>query len=103
RLVVREGDLDDSAEIHVAVLGADVAGVDAVLGEGGGAGGVLGEQQVAVVVKVADDRDIDLPHDVRDGARGVRGVDGYAHQLAAGSAKGAQLGRRRDSGDSGGV
>ncbi len=94
-LGVGEGDLDDGAEVLVAVLGADVAGVDAVLGERGGAVGILGEQQVAVVVEIADDWDVDLAHDVRHGARGVFGVDGDAHQLGAGLVEGADLRRRR--------
>ena len=46
------------AEVLVAVLGADVAGVDAVLGERPRAGGILRQQEVAVVVEVADDRDV---------------------------------------------
>ena len=57
RLVVRERDLDDRAEVFVGALAADVAGVDPVLGQGPGAVGIAGEQQVAVVVEVADDRD----------------------------------------------
>jgi hypothetical protein len=55
RLVVLDGDLDDLLEVRVAVLGADVARVDTELREGVGGIGVLLEQQMAVVVEVADD------------------------------------------------
>src|SRR5439155_139277 len=67
RTVVRERDLDDGAEVLVTALRPNVAGVDAVLGERPGARRVLGEQQVAVVMEIADDRHIDLSHDVGDG------------------------------------
>ena len=50
-------DLADGRELLVAALaGADVARVDAVLVERGGAGRIAGEQQVPVVVEVADER-----------------------------------------------
>ena len=55
RLGVLQRQLDDGRELPVAlVLEADVAGIDAPLGERLGAGGVLGQQRVAVVVEVAD-------------------------------------------------
>ena len=41
RLVVRERDLDDGAEVLVVPLAADVAGIDAILGEGARAVGIL--------------------------------------------------------------
>ena len=52
--------LDDRRELPVAlVLEADVAGIDAILGERLGAGRMVGEQRVAVVVEVADQRHVD--------------------------------------------
>ena len=68
RLVVLDGDPDDRREVLVVPLRADVARVDPVLGEGGRGLRVLRQQEVAVVVEVADDRDVDaqaahLAHD----------------------------------------
>ena len=58
RLAVAAGDLDHLRELRVALAAAaDVARVDAVLGERRGAGGMLAQQLVAVEVKVADERD----------------------------------------------
>ena len=57
RLAVRDRHLDHAAEVVVVLrAGADVAGVDAVLVQRPRALGVLGQQQVAVVVEVAHDR-----------------------------------------------
>ena len=57
RLAVLDRDLDDGAELAVLlVLEADIAGIDAVLVERLGAGRMIGEQLVADVVEVADDR-----------------------------------------------
>ncbi len=99
RLAVRDRHLDDGAEVLVAPLGADVAGVDAILGERRRALGILGEQQMAVVVEVADDRDVDLLDDARDGRGRGLVVDRHPHELAAGLVQGADLrhrgGRRR--------
>ena len=58
-LPLLDRDPDDRREVLVVALGADVAGVDAVLGEGRRHGRVLGQQLVAVVVEVADDRHVD--------------------------------------------
>ena len=63
--------------------------VDAVLRERLGAGRKLGEQAVAVVVEVADQRHVDahaveLLADVRHGLRRLGRVDGDAHQLRTG-------------------
>ena len=57
-LLILDGALDHGAEV-VVVLAADggVAGVDAVLGESARGGGIFLEQEVAVVVEVADDGD----------------------------------------------
>ena len=57
RLAVADGDLDDLAELQVAlVLEADVAGIDAVFVERLGAGRMIGEQLVADIVEIADQR-----------------------------------------------
>ena len=57
RLAVVARDFADGGELLVAALAvADVAGIDAVLVEGARAIGIFGEQHVAVVVEVADDR-----------------------------------------------
>ncbi len=57
---------------------ADIAGIDAVLGQRLGAAGIVGEQLVAVVVEVADQRHVDAqPIEaarwmLRHGGRGSR-------------------------------
>ena len=79
---------------------ADVAGIDAVLGQRLGAGRMVGQQLVAVVVEVADQRHVDAH--ARRAARGCaapaaaasRRVDGDAHQLGAGDAPAPAPGRR---------
>ena len=92
-LAVGEGDVDDRAEVLVAPLGADVSGIDAVLGEGGGTRGVFRQQQVAVVVEVADDRHVHLGHDGGHGLRGGVVVDRDPHQLASRLMQGPHLRR----------
>src|SRR5262249_31077110 len=94
-------DLDDLAEVLVAALGADVAGVDAVFRERFGAGRILREQQMPVVMKVADDGDIDLLDDRGDGSGGVVVVDGDPHQFGARFMESAHL--SDGGGDVGGV
>ena len=56
-LVVIERDADDRSKVLVAALAADVARIDAILRERLGTGRVLGEQQMPVVMEIADDRD----------------------------------------------
>jgi hypothetical protein len=88
--LIFDGALDHGAEIVIVFTAdGDVAGIDAVLGEGPGAGGVLPEELMAVVVEVADDGDVDADFgealdDVGDGFRGVVVVDGDADELGAG-------------------
>ena len=65
------------------MLAADIARVDAVLGERLGAGRVLGQEHVAVVVEITDDGCLHLLDDLRDCARGLVVVDGDTDQLAA--------------------
>ena len=83
-------DAADRGELLVAPLaGADVAGIDAVLVQRLRALGEARQQQVAVVVEVADERRGDAgvehaPLDLRDRRRGFRHVDGDADHLGAG-------------------
>ncbi len=80
----------DRGELLVAApAGADVAGVDAVLVECLGTSGVTGEQQVAVVMEIANEGCVAplIQHPLLDlGNRGggLRGVDGDAHHLGSG-------------------
>ncbi len=89
RFVVFQRHLDDGGELPVPfVLEADIARIDAVFVERLGAGGVVGQQLVADIMKVADNRHVgaELPEtvlDVRYG-RGRRiAINGNAHQLGA--------------------
>ena len=97
RLGVLQRQLDDRRELPVALgLEADVAGVDAILVERFGAGGVLGQQRVAVVVEVADQRHAhahlrQAVADVRHGLGGLVAVDGDAHELGAGAGERRRL------------
>ncbi len=97
-----DGDFDHGAEVVVVFLAdVDVAGIDAVLGECARTVGILLEEDVAVVVEVADDGDADAEFvervdDLGDGLGGGFGVDSDAHELGAG------LGERHDLIDGGG-
>src|SRR5258708_3636003 len=93
RLAVGDGHFHDLAEVGVVVLGAHVAGVDTVLGERLRARRILGEQQVPVVVEVANDGDVHLGHDRRDGGRRSVVIDGDPHQLRARLGQGPNLRR----------
>ena len=90
RLALIAGDLADGRELLVAPLaGADVARIDPVLVERGGAGRIAGEQEMAVVVEVADERCVDagVVHALADlgHRRGrLRDVHRDAHHLGAG-------------------
>ena len=95
RFPVGDGDFDDVAEMIVAALGADVAGIDAVLGESGGTLRILGEQQVAVVVEVPDHGDVHLCHDVRHRLRRGVVIDGHPDQLRPRLVECADLRHRR--------
>ena len=95
--LVVDGALDHGAEVVVVfATDADVAGVDAVFGEGAGAGGVFAEEDVAVVMEVADDGGVPAlgvegVDDVGDGFGGVVVVDGDADKLGAGAGEGGNL------------
>ena len=101
RLVVVDGDLADRGELLVApAAGADVARIDAVLVERRGAVREARQQQMAVVVEVADERRraAGVEHallDFRDRGRRLGQVDGDPHHLRAGFRQLDALLRRR--------
>ena len=107
RLLILHRDFNHGAEVVVVLASyADVAGIDAVLGQAFGAAGILGEQEMSVVVEVADDGDADALlvetlDDVGDGFGGVVIVDGDSHHFAARFRQGGYLLDR--AGDVGGV
>jgi hypothetical protein len=89
RTPVFDGRLDHGAEIIVVLL-ADiyVAGINAVLGKRPRALGILPQQDVAVVMKVADDGHahaelIEAVHNLRDGRGRLLGVHRDPHQFGA--------------------
>ena len=105
RLAVVDRNLHDGAEILVAPLAADVPGIDAVLGQRARRLGILGEQQVAVVVEVPDDRDIDAgakdpARDLRHGGGGGIVVHRHPDELRSGAGERDHLfgGRERIGG-----
>ena len=87
RLAESDREFDDVGELLVAlVLEADIARIDAVLVERLGAGRMIGEQLVADIVEVADQRhgDAALAQAVADmghGGGGLVAVDGDADQF----------------------
>ena len=99
-LAVPDRPLDDGAELAVLLLlEADVAGVDAVFVERFGAGRMVGEQLVADVMEVADERHAhahlsQLVPDVRHGRRRLVAIDRDAHDLGAGAGQRRDLARR---------
>ena len=100
-------DLDDRRKLPVALgLEADIAGIDAVFGERLRASGMLGEQRVAVIMKVADERHVEPTRieplaDMRHRGGGLIPVHGDAHEFGAGAGKGGDL--RHGGIDMGGV
>ena len=101
RLAVADRDLDDRAELRVAlVLEADIAGVDAVFVERFGARGMFGQQLMADIVEIADERDVDplraqAVADVRHGGGGLVAIDGDADEFRARARQRRDLPRRR--------
>ena len=88
-LVVLDRQFDDRGELPVLLfLEADIARIDAILGERLAAGGMIGQELVADVMEIADQRNRNalfsepFPN-MRDGARGLVAVDGDAHQFRA--------------------
>jgi hypothetical protein len=100
RLAVPDRGLDDGAELAVLlVLEADIAGIDAILVERLRAGGMVGQQLVADIMEVADDRHADahLVEALLDaGNRGCRlvAVDRDAHDLGTRARQRRDLPRR---------
>ena len=92
---------DDGGELAVLlVLEADIAGVDPVFVEGFGAGRVLGEELVADIVEVADERRGDAEPgepvaDMRDRGGGLVAIDRDAHDFRAGAGERRDLRDRR--------
>ena len=89
RLAVVDRDLADRGELLVAPFaGADVARIDAVLVERCGAVRIARQQQMAVVVEVADEwrRAAGVEHaplDLGHRRRGLGHIDCHPHQLRA--------------------
>ncbi len=90
RLVVRDRDPNDGGEVIVVVPArAHVPRIDPVLGQGFCRLRELGQQLVAVVVEVADDRNgqseaADFPDDIRHGGSGCLRIDRDSDQLRPG-------------------
>ena len=101
RLAVADGDLDDLAELQVAlVLEADVARVDAVFIERLGARRMLGEQLVADIMEVADQRNRyahrrEPVADIGNGRRRLFAIDGQADEFRTGASERGDLPSRR--------
>ena len=100
RLAVFDGAFDHRGELGVAlVLEADIAGIDAIFGERLRASRMIGEQFVADVMEVADERDIDA-HAIEPLAnmwyrrRRLVAIDGDADKLRAGAGESRDLLRR---------
>ncbi len=106
RLLILHRDFDHGAEVGVAGLSnAGVAGIDAVLGQIARALGIFRQQNVTVVVEVADDGDadallIELFDDVGNGGGSLVVVHGDAYQFGTGAGEGCYLldGRRNIGG-----
>src|SRR5208337_2274882 len=97
RLVILHRDFDHGAEIRVSGFSnAGVAGIDAVLGQVAGALGIPGEQNMSVVVEVADDGHahallIKLLDNVGHGGSSLVVVDRDPHQFGAGPGQSGDL------------
>jgi hypothetical protein len=98
RLVVADGHFYDFDELPVLlVLEADIARIDAVLRQRFGTGGMIGEQRVADVMKIADQRHIETEPfealaDLRNRGSALIAVDGDPDDLGAGAMQGCDLG-----------
>ena len=95
------GDFHHGAEVRIVLAAyAYVAGIDAVFGQGTGAFRIFNEQNVAVVVKVSDDGNVDallveLVDDAGNGGCGFVVIDGDADQFASSAGQGGYLADRR--------
>ena len=99
RFPIIDGDLDDRSKVLITSLAADVPWIDAVLGESARAVRVFREQQVAVVVEVANDRDVapivgSPSNDLGYRRRRLVVIDGHAYELRAGAGQRDHLRRR---------
>ncbi len=89
RFAVVARDFANGGELFITALAcADIAGIDAIFVQRLGAIGIFREQNVAVVMKVADDRNIATSCektilDFGDSGSGFRNVDGPAHDFRA--------------------
>jgi len=100
RLVVFHGGFDDGAELLVLFrLEPDIARIDPIFGQRLGAPGMVGEQFVADIVKIPDQRHIDpqsvepLP-DLWHGGRRLVPVHGDSNDLRPGLGQGRYLRHR---------
>ena len=97
RLLVFDRAFHHDLEVVVILLAdGGVAGIDTVLGQRPGRRGILLQQQVPVVMKVADDGDADTAlvealDDVGHSGRGFLIVDRDANNLGAGQGQGFYL------------
>ena len=87
RLFVLVGDLDHGRELNIALFAKPhITGIDPVLRQCFGAGGVIVQQRMADIMKIADDRHVE-PHqhqpvtNIRHGLRRFVAVDRDAHDL----------------------
>ena len=91
RLVVPARHFNHFGELRVALgAAADIARIDAVLRQCGGATGIFAQQLVAVEMEVPDERDTDAQliqpfPDRRHRGGGFRRVHGEAHQFGTGT------------------
>jgi len=96
----RDGDFDHGGELRVTfATEADVPGIDPVFGQGLGTGGIFRQQQVAVVVEVADERNaaahgVQTVADARHLLSRFFRIDRDAHEFRAGGRQLLDLARR---------
>ena len=89
-LVMFDRQFDNGAELLVLLfLETDISGIDAIFGEGFRASGMIGEQFVADIMKIANQRrqnpqGVELFTDFWHGRRGLVAVHGDPHQFRAG-------------------
>ncbi len=88
---VGDGDFDDLSEVvFVFIAEADIARVDAIFIEGLRHCGIFAEESVAVVMEIADERDVceaffvESGADFGNGFGGGIGIDGDADEFGAG-------------------
>ena len=104
-LFVFECQFDDGGKLRIALgLEADISRIDAVFAERLGASRVIGQQLVADIVKIANQRNTHAHFhqaiaNMRHGCRSLVAIHGDAHDLGTREGKGRDLfGRRLDIG-----